>query len=244
MLLQKQFLFLKVNPTQQDLGMALLLGRRHVGSGQTAVWTFSTGNLALNTHSWCTYMVYWLPTSMPICSDGMVPTHKFAGSLPLVCRCQAMMGLDGQPAKYWKWSFFSCRKSFLCNSTEAWAPHATLHLITPVDIDVPGMEWEGGMCSGGKHKVQRYKKFARIPVWEYTLHCPWQWRGTQVNWEQSGSSIGAAQPWPHWPEHSQLCPDSHFWYPTSLETTLGTAPLSVDKVYKNQNQILSKSVWT
>jgi len=51
MLLQKQFLFLKVNPTQQDLGMALLLGRRHVGSGQTAVWTFSTGNLALNTHS-------------------------------------------------------------------------------------------------------------------------------------------------------------------------------------------------
>lgn len=143
MLLQKQFLFLKVNPTQQDLGMALLLGRRHVGSGQTAVWTFSTGNLALNTHSWCTYMVYWLPTSMPICSDGMVPTHKFAGSLPLVCRCQAMMGLDGQPAKYWKWSFFSCRKSFLCNSTEAWAPHATLHLITPVDIYVPGIEREG-----------------------------------------------------------------------------------------------------
>lgn len=149
MLLQKQFLFLKVNPTQQDLGMALLLGRRHVGSGQTAVWTFSTGNLALNTHSWCTYMVYWLPTSMPICSNGMMPTHKFAGSLPLVCRCQAMMGLDGQPAKYWKWSFFSCRKSFLCDSTEAWTPHATLHLITPVDVYVPETQRRGG--GGGRH---------------------------------------------------------------------------------------------
>lgn len=157
MLLQKQFLFLKVNPTQQDLGMALLLGRRHVGSGQTAVWTFSTGNLALNTHSWCTYMVYWLPTSMPICSDGMVPTHKFAGSLPLVCRCQAMMGLDGQPAKYWKWSFFSCRKSFLCDSTEAWTPHATLHLITPVDIYVPEIQkgGEGNVLAGKKKKKKK-----------------------------------------------------------------------------------------
>lgn len=165
MLLQKQFLFLKVNPTQQDLGMALLLGRRHVGSGQTAVWTFSTGNLALNTHSWCTYMVYWLPTSMPICSDGMVPTHKFAGSLPLVCRCQAMMGLDGQPAKYWKWSFFfSCRKSFLCNSTEAWTPHATLHLITPVDIYVPETQSGGGNIRGKKYKMEWDKEIARILV--------------------------------------------------------------------------------
>lgn len=95
---EKADLVLKVNPTQQDWRMALFLGRKYVGSGQTAVRTFSSGNPALNTHRWCTYMVYWLPTSMPICSDGMVPTHKLAGSLPLVCRCQAMMGLDGQPA--------------------------------------------------------------------------------------------------------------------------------------------------
>lgn len=95
---EKADLVLKVNPTQQDWRMALFLGRKYVGSGQTAVRTFSSGNRALNTHRWCTYMVYWLPTSVPICSNGVVPTHKLAGSLPLVCRCQAMMGLDGQPA--------------------------------------------------------------------------------------------------------------------------------------------------
>lgn len=190
MLLQKQFLFLKVNPTQQDLGMALLLGRRHVGSGQTAVWTFSTGNLALNTHSWCTYMVYWLPTSMPICSDGMVPTHKFAGSLPLVCRCQAMMGLDGQPAKYWKWSFFSCRKSFLCNSTEAWAPHATLHLITPVDTYVPGMGREGG-CIRAEIQSGMLQKIHKDSCLRIYSPLP---RDTQVNWKQSGSNSREAQP--------------------------------------------------
>lgn len=95
---KKADLVLKVNPTQQDWRMALFLGRKYVGSGQTAVRTFSSGNRALNTHRWCTYMVYWLPTSVPICSNGMMPTHKLAGSLPLVCRCQAMMGLDGQPA--------------------------------------------------------------------------------------------------------------------------------------------------
>lgn len=199
MLLQKQFLFLKVNPTQQDLGMALLLGRRHVGSGQTAVWTFSTGNLALNTHSWCTYMVYWLPTSMPICSHGIVPTHKFAGSLPLVCRCQAMMGLDGQPAKYWKWSFFSCRKSFLCDSTEAWTPHATLHLITPVDVYVPevGRLGWGEKCTegdqGGKGRKKGMMRWNCMDsCLRIVLHCKWQWKDIWVNLKQTGSSIRGA----------------------------------------------------
>lgn len=95
---EKEDLVLKVNPTQQDWRMALFLGCKYFGSGQTAVRTFSSGTRALNTLHWCTYMVYWLPTSMPICSHGLVPTHKLAGSLPLVWRCQAMMGLDGQPA--------------------------------------------------------------------------------------------------------------------------------------------------
>lgn len=225
MLLQKQFLFLKVNPTQQDLGMALLLGRRHVGSGQTAVWTFSTGNLALNTHSWCTYMVYWLPTSMPICSNGMMPTHKFAGSLPLVCRCQAMMGLDGQPAKYWKWSFFSCRKSFLCDSTEAWTPHATLHLITPVDVYVPETQrrggggggagkGEGGMYGGLGCRKEMIQGNCMDSCVRITLCCKWQWRDTQA---VDVASLGCLLP---------------------VHTTIACAPVTV--VYK---KIWGRSQW-
>lgn len=73
----------KVNPTQQDWRMALFLGRKYVGSGQTAVRTFSSGeSCPQHPPRWCTYMVYWLPTSIPICSNGTVPVTSWLDPCP------------------------------------------------------------------------------------------------------------------------------------------------------------------
>lgn len=51
-------------------------------------WHSHQGNDAVNTHTWFTCMVSWLPTVMPICSDGIMPTQVAQGNT-----CRAVIGL-------------------------------------------------------------------------------------------------------------------------------------------------------
>lgn len=51
-------------------------------------WHSHQGTDAVNTHTWFTCMVSWLPTVMPICSDGIMPTQVAQGNI-----CWAVIGL-------------------------------------------------------------------------------------------------------------------------------------------------------
>lgn len=39
------------------------------------------GNVPSNTHIWYSYIIFWLPIRMPICSDGVMPTHELVRQL-------------------------------------------------------------------------------------------------------------------------------------------------------------------
>lgn len=43
------------------------------------VKTSLTGKPATNIHTWCTYIVFWLSTALPICFSGMVPAYQLVG---------------------------------------------------------------------------------------------------------------------------------------------------------------------
>lgn len=53
--------------------------KKKKNSGHLIVKTSLTGKPATNIHTWCTYIVFWLSTAMPICFNGTVPTYQLVG---------------------------------------------------------------------------------------------------------------------------------------------------------------------
>jgi len=64
-------------------GAMCTLSPLNIGAGayKVPLWCSWLGNLPSNTHIWYSYIIFWLPLHMPICSDGIVPAHKMVCQL-------------------------------------------------------------------------------------------------------------------------------------------------------------------